>query len=182
MKRQICVVSLSIILLYSCEEPSKHAKSHDKETHENSWVPDGTSQKTGDVLQFLDTFGIEENIIKQKTKAQFVREQRLSFKELDDTVSNDERGLFMGKKLIYKKSSIQWLDNAVTRLCIKDSEIVLNYHIHCGMSKDDFIKTFHLHQTQANTLSFATGFLTNHITFVFSNNVLSAVFMEQLFD
>ncbi|MCX6352231.1 MAG: hypothetical protein NTX03_10260 [Bacteroidetes bacterium] len=140
----------------------------------------GTNKQT-----ISDTIGLgyNYNLLKEKTIKEFIQKQNIKFEILSDTVINDERGIVIGKKLIYNESFVQWInDSSISRLEINNPEISLNYGIHCDMSKDELIKNLKLKPFHFDTLTFGIGFLENRVDFYFSGGKLKRIYLENLPD
>jgi hypothetical protein len=99
-----------------------------------------------------------------------------------DTVIHDERGVFIGKRLSYKGSFLQWLDRVVTRLQVVDPEIRLNHGIHCRMTKPEFIQATGFDISRHDTLELQTGFMENRTEFYFSDGKLTKIILENMPD
>lgn len=132
-------------------------------------------------LAILDATGFE--IVAAKTPNEFIGQQAVKFQSTPDTVINDERGVFVGQRLTYKDSFLQWLDRKrVTRMVIVDPEIQLKHGIHCRMTKSEFIRATQFDVSRHDTLELQTGFLQNRTEFYFANGELTKVVLENLPD
>ncbi|MCR5889316.1 hypothetical protein LRS06_16395 [Hymenobacter sp. J193] len=123
----------------------------------------------------MDSLELCTSLIKEKSVNDFVRNQPVTFEVTNDTVINDERGIFVGKRLSIGTSFIQWLDDStVSKMSVSDARIKLNCGIRVGMSKEECRTRFKLGNAKFDTLSFGYGFLDNGCDLYFKNGYLRA--------
>jgi hypothetical protein len=131
---------------------------------------------TTDTLEFFP-------LLQEKTLPAFLAAQGQGFTVATDTVISDERGLFLGQRLRRGNSYIQWLDsNKVTRAYITDAGIRLTHGLQVGITKRQVQQQLGLATLPPDTLSFDTGYMTNHCTLFFHQNRLHTVSLEDLPD
>jgi hypothetical protein len=129
-----------------------------------------------------DTIGFFP-LLAEGTLPAFLAAQGAGFKVTADTVINDERGVFMGKKLRRGNSYIQWLeDSIVSHAYITDSGIRLTHGLQVGMTKPQVQQRLGLAALPPDTLSFDTGYMTNHCTLFFHHGRLHTVYLEDMPD
>jgi hypothetical protein len=168
----------SSLVLLSCHEAStsnEAAKAKIEAT-----APDTATALSPSIRRtgVMDSLGVCYELVSDKTPQAFIQRQRLPFKLNTDTVSYDERGLYLGPKATIGSSKIQWDDqNRVCRLFVDDSRIALNYGIRVGMDKQQLM---HLLGAKDNkdsfdTLSVDCGFLDNGCDFVFKRDKLVSI-------
>jgi hypothetical protein len=122
-------------------------------------------------------------LIPEKSISEFRKAQPLAFRISLDTVINDERGVFVGKRMSLGKSHIQWLDsNKVTSARITDSRIRLTHGVRVGMTRQEVQQKLNITPFKADTLVIETGYMLNHCTFFFWQGRLNTVCLEEMPD
>jgi hypothetical protein len=122
-------------------------------------------------------------LLQEKTLPAFLAAQGQGFTTTIDTIINDERGVFLGQRLHRGTSYIQWLDSSkVTRALIVDASIRLTHGLHVGLTKRQVQQQLGLATLPPDTVSFDTGYVTNHCTLFFHQNRLHTVSLEDLPD
>jgi hypothetical protein len=122
-------------------------------------------------------------LLAEGTLPAFMAVQGTGFTLAPDTVINDERGIFMGQRLRRGHSYIQWLDSSkVTHAYIADADITLTHGLRVGMTKAQVQQRLGLSRLPPDTLSFDTGYMTNHCTLFFYQNRLHTVALEDMPD
>jgi hypothetical protein len=122
-------------------------------------------------------------LLAESTLPAFMAAQGKGFTLALDTVINDEQGLFMGQRLRRGQSYIQWLDSSkVTHAYIVDADITLTHGLRVGMTKRQVRQRLGLSRLPPDTLSFDTGYMSNHCTLFFHQDRLHTVALEDMPD
>ena len=170
-----------ITLLASCTAPSTEKLAAPKNTSATVAFQD-TAQHTTIVLTTTDTLDFFP-LLPEHTLPAFLAAQGRGFTVATDTVIDDERGVFWGQRLRRGSSYIQWLDSIkVTHAYITDAGIRLTHGLHVGLTKYQVQQRLGLAVLPPDTLSFDTGYMTNHCTLFFHRNRLHTVYLEDMPD
>lgn len=165
-----------------CTSPSTENKAIALHDGSASVAFQDTTPHTTTVLATTDTVAFFP-FLQEKTLPSFLATQGRGFTVATDTVINDERGVFLGLRLWRGHSYIQWLDsNKVTRAYITDAGIRLTHGLRVGLTKRQVQQQLGLTALTPDTLSFDTGYMTNHCTLFFLQNRLHTVSLEDLPD
>ena len=122
-------------------------------------------------------------LVAEPSVSAFLHAQALPFRMSVDTVINDERGVFTGKKATLGDSFIQWLDSTTVRgALIRDPRIQLAHGLRVGLSKEQVRQRLQLASLTSDTLMIDAGFQENHTTLFFWQGRLHTVFVENMPD
>jgi hypothetical protein len=165
--------------LAACSSPSSEKHAAGLETGKASVAFQDTARHTTIVPDTLDFFPL----LAEGTLPAFMAAQGSGFSLAPDTVINDERGVFMGQRRRRGHSYIQWLDSShITHAYIADADITLTHGLRVGMTKHQVQQRLGLAGLPPDTLSFDTGYMTNHCTLFFHHNRLHTVALEDMPD
>ena len=180
-------VSKALVLCSTLTLPSCHEANTSNETTKaavTATAPDSATTSFPSVRRLVgvaDSLDLCHTLLYDKTPQAFIQRQQLPFKLTTDTVSNDERGLYLGPKAEIGTSQIQWDEqNIVRRLFVDDDRITLNYGIKVGMDKRQLM---HLLGAKDKADSFDTlgvdgGFLQNGCYFIFKGDNLVSISLD----
>jgi hypothetical protein len=167
------------ICLTACSSPNGEKLATGLGMGEPAVAFQDTAMHTTIVPDTLDFFPL----LSEGTFPAFMAAQGKGFSVTPDTVINDERGVFMGQRLRWGHSYIQWLDsNKVTHAYIVDANITLTHGLRVGMTKHQVQQYLGLSRLPPDTLSFDTGYMSNHCTLFFHQNRLHTVALEDMPD
>jgi len=173
---------LLAVLLASCTSPETGKPVVTSKNNQAITAFQDTTPHTTTALVAADTVAFFP-LLKESTLPVFLAAQGHGFTVTTDTVINDERGVFLGTRLRRGNSYIQWLDsNKVTHAYITDASIKLTHGLRVGMTKQQVQQYLGLAHLPPDTLSFDTGYMTNHCTLFFLQNRLHTVALEDMPD
>lgn len=184
MKRQHYIYIFLILTCISCsiqtEETNSNAGINTDSLFIKSVKPNFHVSLTKSKLVIFDGDGTTQNILPYKNFHEFI--EKTNWNSTVDTIINDERGIFIGKKAYNQRSFVRWLnDSTIVEIhAEKPQNFDINFDWVCGLTGQNKLLSIFFTKSPNNSIILDTvridfGFLDNGIDIVLKDKTIKTI-------